>query len=62
MGEVDPGDRREEERKNECVEQWFMNKVVVLWSRAHIDKMEPATVAILLIALTPFFHNSNYFI
>ena len=32
MGQVDPGDRREEEeRKNECVEQWFRNRVVVLW-------------------------------
>jgi len=32
VGEVEPGDKREEEeRKNECVEQWLRNRVVVLW-------------------------------
>lgn len=32
VGEVEPGERREEEdRKKEWVAQWFRNNVVVLW-------------------------------
>ena len=41
---------------------WTASSWKMEGSRAHMDKMEPDTVAILLIALTPFFHNSNYFI